>query len=123
MGNLSGGRVPWRTVSTNPGGFEPHTLSAFLCLAPSGFPVPGLTERRHAAPRRALDSPHTIRYVGRTDRRSLCQPAGPGFGDFRMLGIEREHRRGVAFSQRQRQTSKGHPGPQASQALTPVTGR
>jgi hypothetical protein len=99
MGNLSGGRVPRRAIGINPSGIEPHPLSAFLCLAPSGFPVPGLTERRHAAPLRALDSPHTIRYVGRTDRRSLCQPAGPGFGDLRMLDIEREHRRGVALSQ------------------------
>jgi hypothetical protein len=113
MGSLIGGRILQRTVGNNPSGFEPQTLSAFLCLAPSGFPVPGLTERRHAAPLRALDSPHTIRYVGRTDRRSLCQPAGPGFGGFRMLGIEREHRRGVALSQDRRLTQEGLPGVQA----------
>jgi hypothetical protein len=114
MRNLIGGRIARRTVGNKPSGFEPQTLSAFLCLAPSGFPVPGLTERRHAAPLRALDSPHTIRYVGQTDRRCLCQPAGPGFGDFQMLDIEREHRRGVATSLSQRQTPKGRPGPQAA---------
>ena len=115
MRSLAGGRVPWPTSGNNPSGSEPHTLSAFLCLAPSGFPVPGLTERRHAAPLRALDSPHTIRYVGRTDRRSLCQPAGPGFCDFRMLDIEREHRRGVAFSLYRQPTSEGRPRVQAPQ--------
>ena len=72
-------------LGNKPKGFEPHNLSAFLCLAPSGFPVPGLSERRHAAPLRALDSPHTIRYVGRTDRRSRCLRTGPGLDDFRML--------------------------------------
>jgi hypothetical protein len=98
MSGLTGGRAVLRTVDNAPSGFEPQTLSAFLCLAPSGFPVPGLIERRLAAPLRALDSPHTIRYVGRTDRRSLCQPAGPGFDEFPKPDIEREHRRGVALS-------------------------
>jgi hypothetical protein len=94
MRGLTGGRASLR----NPSGFEPQRCRRSLCLAPSGFPVPGLIERRLAAPLRALDSPHTIRYVGRTDRRSLCQPAGPGFDDFRTPDIEREHRRGVALS-------------------------
>jgi hypothetical protein len=98
MRGLTGGRASLCTVSDNPSGFEPQLCRRSLCLAPSGFPVPGLIERRLAAPLRALDSPHTIRYVGLTDRRSLCQPAGPGFDDFRKLDIEREHRRGVALS-------------------------
>jgi hypothetical protein len=98
MRGLTGGWASLCTASDNPSGFEPHLCRRSLCLAPSGFPVPGLIERRLAAPLRALDSPHTIRYVGRTDRRSLCQPAGPGFDDSRTPDIEREHRRGVALS-------------------------
>lgn len=122
MGNLGGGRVPWRTIGNQPSDFEPHTLSAFLCLAPSGFPVPGLTERRRAAPLRALDSPHTIRYVGRTDRRSLCQPAGPGSGDFRMLDIEREHRRGVALSPDRRPGVRASVFSRGSRSSAPTPG-
>ena len=100
MTDLIGSRIPMGTIGTIPTGSEPHPLSTFVCIAPSGFPVPGMTERRHAAPLRALESPHTIRCVGLTDRGSLGQPAGPAFDDFQMSGIEREHRRGVALSRR-----------------------
>jgi hypothetical protein len=112
MTNLKGSRIPVGTIGTIPTGSEPHPLSTFVCFAPSGFPVPGTPERRHAAPLRAPDSPHTIRCVELTDRGSLGQPAGPAFDDFRMSGIEREHRRGVALSRRRRPSALDRTGSQ-----------